>query len=242
MLVIFANRLDPGARALAARWTAHSATLLTSADLSVAGWRHSLDPCSASTAVLGGRLIAAGDITAVLTRWPCVFEPELAHIVPEDRAYVAAEMTAFLRSWLTRLPCPVVNRPTAANLTGPSWRPEQWVHVAAGLGIPVRPVRRLARLSVEPPPKSPEPPPGTVTVVGECSFGEVDPSLKAQARRLASAADVDLLAVHFSGTERGAELLSADPLPDLGDGEVADTLLDLLVSARSTCCAAGGRP
>lgn len=219
----------------------YDATLLTSADLSVAGWRHSLDPCSTSTAVLGGRRVATGDITAVLTRWPCIFDQELAQIVPEDRAYVAAEMTAFLRSWLTRLPCPVVNRPTAASLTGPSWRPEQWVHVAAGLGIRVRPIRRLARLSAEVSPKNQEPPPSTVTVVGEDSFGEVDPVLKTQARRLAAAAGVGLLAVHFSGPERGAELISADPLPDLGDGAVADALLDLLLSARPTCCAAGER-
>jgi hypothetical protein len=243
MLVIFSTPGDVEARSLVERWAAHDAVLLTSEDLSAAGWRHRLPQRAAdAAAVVGGRRVPAAEIDGVLTRWPSVFEQELGHIVAEDRAYVAAEMTAFLRSWLTELDCPVVNRPTAASLSGPTWRAEQWVHVAAGLGIPVRPVRRHVRLSARAEPAPPAAPHATVTVVGERALGAVDPLLAAHSRRLAAAAGVNLLAVHFSGPERDAELLSADPLPALDDGAVADALLELLLNVRPRRRQAGGRP
>jgi hypothetical protein len=242
MLVIFATRTDPEPRSLAERWAAHDAAVLTCEDLSAAGWRHHLPRRAAGSAVVGGRTIPTAEIAGVLTRWPSVFEQELGQIVAERRAYVASEMTAFLRSWLTELDCPVVNRPSAASLIGPNWRPEQWVHAAAGLGIPVRPVRRLVRLAgaAEPPPAPQEAPYTTVTVVGEAVFGAADPALARHARRLAAAAGVELLAVHWNGPEGDAKLLSADLLPPLGDGAVADALLALLLDRRPRRQAASG--
>ncbi len=65
-------------------------------------------------------------------------------------AYVSAEMTAFLLSWLSGLDCPILNRPTPNCLSGPGWRQEQWIHLAARLGIPVDPVQRYAKLGEEP--------------------------------------------------------------------------------------------
>lgn len=245
MLVIFTSRCDREARELAARWAAQDAVLLTCEDLSAAGWRHRLPRRAAgAAAVVGGRTVATAEIDAVLTRWPGVFEQELGRIAPEQRPYAASEMTAFLRSWLTQLDCPVVNRPTATTLIGPSWRPEQWVHAAARLRIPARPVRRRVSLSAPSRPAGAEEARfATVTVVGERSFGATHPLLGEHARRLAAAAGVELLAVHFSGPERDAELLSADLLPSLDDGAVCDALLDLLLGGRvpSRAGAAGGR-
>jgi hypothetical protein len=234
MLVLFTSHCDREARELAARWAAHDAVLLTCEDLSTTGWRHRLPRRAAgAAAVIGGRTVAPAEIDAVLTRWPGVFEQELGQIAPEERSYVASEMTAFLRSWLTQLDCPVVNRPTATTLIGPSWRPEQWVHAAAGLRIPARPVRRHVDLSAPSRPAGAEEPRFvTVTVVGERSFGPAHPLLGEHARRLAAAAGVELLAVHFSGPERDAELLSADLLPPLDQDAVCDALLDLLLGPR----------
>lgn len=225
MLIIFASRFDRDAQSLTDRWSAYGATLLTAEDLSVAGWRHYLDSGQSSTAMIGGRAVNPEDIKAVLTRWPAIHEREITHVAHDDRSYVAAEMTAFLRSWLTQLKCPVVNRPTATTLFGPAWRPEQWVHAAARLGIHVRPV--LRRTGTDPAgPKLPNHRPSSVvTVVGERYFGAVDPFLGQQARRLARAAGVDLLAVHFEGPERGAALLSADIMADLSTAEIADAVL-----------------
>jgi hypothetical protein len=122
MLVIVASRYDSEAQALASRWGDHDAHVLSCQDLSVTGWRNCLPDRRASTAVIGGRVISDADITGVLTLLPCVMTHELLHIVPEDRAYVAAEMMAFLVSWLHGLAAPVINRPTPVCLMGPNWR------------------------------------------------------------------------------------------------------------------------
>lgn len=234
MLVILARQQDQAARALAARWRNYDTHLLTSVNLSAAGWRHHLPLSHASKAVIGGRLVGTGEIAGVLTRLPCVDENELHHIIPEDRAYVSAEMTAFLVSWLSDLTCPVLNRPSPTCLTGPNWRPERWVHAAAQLGIPVCPVRRDATGSPRAWKEVPRPPLLTVTVVGDRWFGRIDHALGVQAQRLAKAAGVDLLAVHFESTESGCALVGVDLQPDTSSPEVADAIREYL-TADSRC-------
>ena len=214
------------------RWAAHNASLLTCDDLSVAGWRHYVgaSSCAApSAAVIGGRTVAVREIKGVLIRWPGVFEQELAHIVEADRSYVAGEMKAFLVSWLMSLECPVINRPTPVNLSGPYWRLEQWTHAAAQLGIPVRPARRHVALNSTDATVVPPAHQTTVTVVGERCFGRADEELHAQARRLAESAGVSLLGVSFSGPEAGSFFTGADLIPDLSSEEIADAVLDELL-------------
>src|SRR5439155_2268431 len=179
---------------LAARWGSHGVALLTCSDLSLAGWRHAPNNVQMSQAVIAGQLVPAEKITGVFTRLPCVYEQELGHIAPADRAYVAAEMTAFLTAWLSALPCPVLNRPTPTCLSGLNWRPEQWDHAAADLGIPVRTVRREVAQPAGVLPRTPGRPQATVTIVGHRWFGAVHDTLTAYARRLAVRAGVKLLA------------------------------------------------
>ncbi|MBW4645746.1 MAG: hypothetical protein KME23_22625 [Goleter apudmare HA4340-LM2] len=274
MLVVVASRHDKAAGALVNRWAAHGASLLTSEDLSMAGWRHYLgssdpelqpvvtnevwgnryqQPKAAldmySTAVVGGQTIPSlrdaartvssantiEKITGVLIRLPCIFEPELPHIIPEDRAYVAAEMNAFLISWLSRLKCPVLNRPTPTYLLGPAWRPEQWIYAAAQIGIPVRPRKRKVILSPHVTPPVIEQPGFTVTVVGKHCLGTVNKTLAHHARNLADAAKVDLLTVHFSDDQSPAEFLSADLWADISVPEIADAILEYLRGGNAQC-------
>jgi hypothetical protein len=67
-----------------------------------------------------------------------------------------------------------------------------------------------------------------VTIVGERHVGDVDQVLVRQARRLADAAGVDLLAVRFSGAEPGARFVCANPWPDITPADVADAVLAYL--------------
>jgi hypothetical protein len=253
MLIILAGEQDEVARDLARRWSSFDAHLVTPKDLSQAGWIHrpgfrTAEPGNArigpapeerlddrisaeshdqDVAVVGGRAVSAGRIDGVLTRLPCVYEWELAHIVPGDRAYVSAEMSAFLLSWLSELDCPILNRPKPTCLSGPDWRQEQWIQLAARLGIPLDPVRRYAKLGEE---TSAEPRPETlqiVTVVGQRSFNALNERQALHAQRLAAAAGVGLLAVHFTTCKNGSSSFQSVNLwPDISSSEIADAILN----------------
>lgn len=233
MIVIFASRYDKSASSLAERWKNYDASLLTCDDLSVAGWRHSLNDEATNFAVINGQVIGVDEIDAVLIRWPGVFARELIQIAPHDRDYVASEMMAFLVSWFSSLSCPVINKPTPVNLTGPAWRLEQWTYAAAQLGIPVKPARRHVARDIDTESAAPESVAATVTVVGDRCFGNVDSLLLKQSRQLARVAGVTLLKTGFSGPEAGAFLGGVDLLPDLTD-ETAAAVLDLLIPREAT--------
>ena len=222
MIVILASRHDAAARALAARWADHDAALLTPRGLSAPGWRHRLAAPEDSAAVVGGRTVPVREITGVLTRLWAVGEADLPHVVPEDREYVAIEMSAFLTSWLSSLECPVLNRPTPTCLAGPNWRAEEWTHRAARLGIPVRTVERRSALGGEP---APAPPPAglaSVTVVGARCLGSGDETVRRHARRLAEHAGAGLLEVFF---DRAGAFAGVNLWPDIGAPETTDAML-----------------
>ena len=233
MIVIVASCLDQAARTLAARPGTDQVALLTCADLSVPGWRHYVAAAGTPAAVIGGREVALDEITAVATCLPSVSELELGHIVPADRAYVAAEMNAFLLSWLSQLTCPVVNRPSPTCLSGPYWRPEQWLHLAARIGLRVRPVNRQVILAAGSALADPDSGAVTVTVIGERCLGHDDPVILDGARRLARAAGVEVLTVRVSTPEPDAVFLGAEPWPDLTCEETAGLLVDYLAAASS---------
>lgn len=227
MIVVVADRQDETARALACRWAVQPIAIVTPGDLSVPGWQQA-DAMSRCMVVANGKLIPQQEIAGVLTRLPWIFEHDVMHIVPEDRQYVAAEMAAFLLFWLSQLKCPVLNRPTPTGLSGPYWRQEQWVRLAAQIGIPVRPVCRRSWLAGGCGVGPSDHDPAIVHVVGSCSFGDVDPTLALQARRLAEAAGVAVMTVQFSSPQCGACFINADLFPDLSDGRVADAVLEYL--------------
>jgi hypothetical protein len=234
MLVIVAHRFDDRARRLAERWAAHDARVMTSGDLSTPGWSHRVgSDGTATTVVIGGRAVASKDIAGVLTCVGAITEHELVHVVPEDRAYVAAEMTALLVAWLSRLECPVMNRPTPGCLSGPSWHPAQWIHAAGELGIPARPVRRRVRLAVEAPPVDGASDLIAVAVVGDAKFGEGNLAPRDHARRLARAAGVELLTAYFDGQDAEARLAAIDLGVDIARPEIADAILAQLTRRAS---------
>jgi hypothetical protein len=224
-VIVIASRGDRVAREFAERYAAAGVRLMTPKDLSVTGWRHRPALIHTSTAVAAGQPLARGDITGVITRLAFVAEYDLDHIVPADRTYVAAEMTALLRCWLAELPCPILNPPTPNCLSGPYWSHAKWVFTAGRLGLPITPVcQRLTRSTAMAALSEVQTTALPVTVVGSRCFGEAHPTLGQQARRLADAAGVDLLTVYFSGSEAGSRFVRADLWPDITQGEVERAL------------------
>jgi hypothetical protein len=227
MIVIVASRYDAPARRLRDRWAGAGALLLTCEDLSACGWRSQASDPTHSTAVIGGLQVKQSEIRGVFTRLHWVWEGELVDIVAEDRAYVAAEMAAFLVFWLSGLTCRMLNRPTANSLSGPGWGPGRWNCAASKAGMLVSPIRRLASLR-SPPDSDPgvQNTPVWATVAGEQCVGEVHPALAKQARRLADLACVDLLGVQFSGAEADARFVGVSLFPDIEEARIADAALD----------------
>lgn len=223
MLVVVCSEQDDAAHSLVTTWTVGDALRLTPGDLSTAGWRIRVPDDGAATAVISGRRIPVKDITAVLIRCPAVYPSDLLHIAPQERAFVAGEMTAFLAGWLIGLRCRVMNRPTATCLCGPPWRRQQWVQVARRLGIPAESV-----LSTATPAggrsESSCVPSASVTVIGDHCVGDVDDELKQRTRSLSDAAGVTLLTAHFTGPGAADRLLSASVLPDLRDPAIVEAL------------------
>lgn len=240
MIVVVASRYDAPARRLAERWAGDDVCLLTPADLSAGKWRYRPGAPLNSTVIAGGREVKQSEISGVMTRLQWVWESELLDIVQDDRAYVAAEMSAFLLCWLDGLTCPTLNRPTPNCLAGPGWRTEQWAHVAAQAGMRVRPIRRLVSLAAsrgsadEKAAEVHSQGQVAVTVVGEQCFGEADETLLTQARRLASLARVQLLSVQFSGPDSGACFLGATACPDVESDATADAIHRYLHSTSQT--------
>jgi hypothetical protein len=228
MLLVLAGEHDLHARRLVAAWQEHGARLLTARDLSRPGWRLHVEDPGEDVAIVGAEPVPASALRGVITRLPSIWHADLLHVLEGDREYVAAEMTAFLSAFLTRLACPVVNRPSTVSLMGPSWTPERWIAAAARAGM--KPPWMTRHYPPAPPAEPPTflLPPGAVelVVLGDRCLGVAAPELKAQACRLATSAGAKLLAVNFSGPGPDAHFISAHLYPDVSQPEIAGALLD----------------
>lgn len=228
--LILASSADEVAFSLAQRLSRSDVLVLAPRDLSRPGWCYRPGRAD-STLVVDGEVLDSADLAGVVTRLPWISERELPHIVAADRAYVAAEIGAFVVAWLSELACSVANRPSPSCLCGPFWLHERWVAGAARAGLKVEPARRLVSSRGAEYPEASRRTHVSVTVVGEQCFGEVDDSLVEQALWLARSTAVETLTVGFSHGGSGAAFVAASPWPLLEDDAVARALLDHAATA-----------
>ena len=236
VVAILAHPADVASVSLVSRWMEHVARLLTIADLSCPGWLVE-NRAGSAKAVVGGEPVPMRAIKGVLVRIGSIEVSELAAIAPEDREYCAAEMTAFLKWWLMGLQVPVINRPTAASLSGPGWSPPMWHLIAQRVGLSSATIRwkashaeatyadgtdkeqvGLAAKDLE-----------IVTVVADHPVGLFDKVLADQAVRLAQAADAAALDVAFDTASDPPRFVWADPWVDASNPSIANALLESLV-------------
>jgi hypothetical protein len=184
------RRPDPG-------WPDPRVTVLEPAGLSAPGWAHDPDEPGEDRMVADGAIGPARQLTVVITALDAVTPGDLPHVVAGDRGFVAAEMTAFLRSWLRTLACPVLDRPTALALSGSAGDRAVWSRAAAELGIPDRQAAPAPRTRTR-----------AVTVVAGQVIGPAPEPPAAAARSLTRAAGVT--AAHLTFTDDG-DLCGAAP-------------------------------
>jgi hypothetical protein len=198
MLLVVTSAFDPALPLLQAD---PRVTVLVPAHLSQPGIVY--QPLRGGDARLSGSRgpLRMQDVEGVVTCIARVGERDLPHVHPDDRAYVAAEMTAFLAALVSELRCPVFNPPTGAHLGGLSWTPQHAWRVAREAGL--RACARAACEEVVP----------VVALDGQplASTRKLDPERSDTVRRISQRAGVRLLQVDLCGHDGGVHRVSPQP-------------------------------
>lgn len=211
MIVLIAHASDPWAPELARQVEAGAGELtriLTARDLSRAGWAITLsegDDDTSDQLVIDDCRVPASQVHLIVSLITRVAADELMWIRETDTAYVADEMTAFLRFWLEHMADRVLVRPGARSLAGPdialgSWAAAGGLHRAGTDPIDRRRTRGVSFAD------------GFVS-------GGTRPSQRCAVTAMARWAGVPWLRAHFLADTD--ELCGVVPLPDLAVGRDA---------------------
>jgi hypothetical protein len=191
------------------------------------GWEHRLGEAGPTIRIelADGRRLDGARVGGVLNRLVVLPTYAFATAAPADREYAAAEFQALFVSWLSSLPGPLLNRPTAQGLSGPWLNESEWLVLAARAGLRTPPYRRS---SVTPTAVALAASWRTVLVVAGRTRSPAPPSVADGCTRLARLVDTGVLGVDFAP---GWVFAGATSHPDLQRG--GDAALDLLADALS---------
>jgi hypothetical protein len=194
-------------------------------------WEHRLGsggPPSVRVTLADGRVIEGGAIRGVLNRIALLPPHLVERSAPDDRAYALQEWTAFFTSWLSCLPVPVLNLPTAQGLCG-AWRhPSEWHWLAAQAGLPVNPYRHGGDPSSRPsagdraPSGASRVPARTIFVVDDVAIaaapgdGEVPERILDACGRLGALSRTRSIGIDLDAVS--SRFVGASPRPDLAPG------------------------
>lgn len=169
-----------------------------------------------------GRVLSDEGLWGVLNRFTTVYAEHWRRLGPQDAAYAESEIHAALLVWLDSLGDVVTNPPSPFWLGGAYLRPQVWRMHAAGVGMPVAPVRDAAgTLATDVDTGSDEYVDSglsqivpsltsmrTVIVHRGEVFGDATPALAAWGRALAERVGVPLLGMDVGQTADGAHVLA----------------------------------
>ena len=175
-------------------------TVLEPSGLSVPGWAHDPESPRDDRLVVGGDHYGAGRLTAVITALDAVEPFDLPHVRTEDREFVASEMTAFLRSWLQTLDCPVLDPPTTLALSGTASDRAVWSRATAALAVADRQAIPVPRMRTH-----------AVTVVAGKIIGPAPEPAATTALSLAQAANVTAARLTLTNDTHDPALCDATP-------------------------------
>ena len=204
MIVLLAHEVDPWVPGLARRvaeLSGEGVGVLTPRDLSRRGWALASPPAAPTDRmVVGGKTMAASAASLVVSLLDDVYPAELVWIREQDAEYVAAEMAAFLRYWLTSVSGQVLVPPGDQSLAGPDAPVAAWARAG---GVPVAGGMAGGAAFRE------------VSVTGGLTAGVADPVLRKAATAMAGWAGVPWLRTFFAADRD--ELRFVVPLPALAD-------------------------
>ncbi len=169
-----------------------------------------------SVALKSHGMLDSSSITGVVNRLEFLPDAHLARVSVTDRAYIQQELLAIWSSWISALPCPVINRPTAISVTGPLFHPAIWHQHAAAAGLPTAPMLYDVDL---PDPVPPVPVHSVIVCRDQCHSPTVHPDLFGACCDLARYVGFDMLEVMFGQGPEGAVFSLASPVPDLSRAE-----------------------
>jgi hypothetical protein len=175
-------------------------TVLEPSGLSEPGWAHDPDRPREDRLVADGEIFPARRLTAVITALDAVAPADLPHVRAGDRCFVAAEMTAFLRSWLQTLACPVLDPPTTLALSGAAGDRAAWSRATALLAVPDRQATAVPAMRTR-----------TVTVIGGRVVGPAPAPAAATALSLVRAAGVTAARLTLTDDAHEPALYAAAP-------------------------------
>jgi hypothetical protein len=139
VIVVVGSEHDPAARTLVEEWP--GAALCSASDMTTAGWSWSPTGSAGSRWVVAGAVVADTDVSGVFLRRAAFHADEFTGTHPDDRAFVAAEVHAFLADVLASTSA-VVSAPVGNGTFGDELlAPSHWMRAADAVGLDVVPVR-----------------------------------------------------------------------------------------------------
>jgi hypothetical protein len=225
VIVVLANRHDPVATDLVARWP--SAALCSAEDLTRPGWVWPVTACASGARwVIDGSVVPDERVTGVFVRRSNVHAEELTSTHRDDRVYLAAEAHAFLVHVLARTAAVVVNPVDDTGAYGEgALRPERWMKVAADAGVAVAPFRVSSAGEQHPAGAA-----TTFEVVAEQALGDPPKALAAAAVNVCRRLGLHWAVTSFDESGRLAAMTTT-PAPSLPASGVLARLLAGLSAA-----------
>ncbi len=217
MIAVLASRFDDAALEAASVWrSTRDVVVLTVDDLLSPGWIIPTRNVGSSRFVAEGRVHSVRDLAGVVNLMSRVHDFEMFGIRRRDRRYVSAELWAMLVWWLRALPCPVLNRPTAGCLNGPSWQLEHWVAACRRAGIPASAAARVdCATEIH-----------ATSVVHERTLGTL---FREECRILSVLAETEFIEVFFRKQENSLSFHAVNLLPTIERPEIRNLLADALL-------------
>lgn len=170
-------------------------------------------------------------MTGVVNRLEQLPDEHLKVVAAPDRGYIRQELLAIWSSWISALPCPVINRPNAVSISGPMFHKAVWLNLASQAGLPT------PRVIFDVDTIEPTATDASMTAIvcrDQCHSMNLPRQLFAACIDLAAYAGFDMLELGFGHGPNGPVFSYASPLPTLHQAPAGliDQLAQMFQGAR----------